>query len=85
MASQTRKSLPVNQVRSLGRRLELRTVPPSPRRHCALLVPAGRTDQQVLGWAAQCMDPVSLQELCQLLAAGVASVDVDVDVVSVPA
>lgn len=80
-----RRCLPTNQVRSLGRTVELRTLPPKPRRHCALLVPVGRTDEQVLGWAAQCMDPVSFAELCQVLASQAATAGVDVDVAPAPA
>jgi hypothetical protein len=46
----------------------LRTPPPE---HCTsqyLLVPTGATDQQVLEWAAECLDEASLTELREIIA-----------------
>ena len=48
--------------------IKLRTPPPDGLTHQCLLVPAGATDRQVLAWAAQVLDSVSLEELRQRIA-----------------
>jgi hypothetical protein len=58
----------VNEVRSINRRVALRTPPPEDCADQWLLVPAGSTDQQVLEWASECLDPASLAELRQIIA-----------------
>jgi hypothetical protein len=58
----------VNEVRSITRRVALRTPPPEDCVDQCLLVPAGSTDQQVLEWASECLDPASLAELREIIA-----------------
>jgi hypothetical protein len=53
----------VNEVRSITRRVVLRTPPPDGISDQCLMVPAGATDVEVLRWAAQCLDAASLEEL----------------------
>jgi hypothetical protein len=46
----------------------LRTPPPEDCADQCLLVPTGSTDQQVLEWASECLDPASLAELREIIA-----------------
>jgi hypothetical protein len=59
----------VNEVRSMFRVVKLRTPPPEGCATQCLLVPTGATDQQVLEWAAECLDEASLAELREVIAA----------------
>jgi hypothetical protein len=58
----------VNEVKSLVRTVKLRTPPPEPWAWRVLWVPDGATDEQVLRWAAECLDPASVAELAEILA-----------------
>ena len=58
----------MNEVRSIARRVVLRTPPPGDCASQCLLVPDGSTDQQVLEWAAECLDEASLAELREVIA-----------------
>lgn len=58
----------MNEVRSTTRRVSLRTPPSEDCADQCLLVPTGSTDQQVLEWASQCLDPASLAELREIIA-----------------
>ena len=49
------------------RTVRLKTPPPDNVASQILLVPAGSTDAEVLAWASECLDAVSLAELREVL------------------
>lgn len=57
----------MNEVRSLFRTVRLKTPPAPGWADQVLYVPTGSTDAQVLEWASQCFDEVSLAELREVL------------------
>lgn len=54
-------------VWSSHRRIRLETPPPDGSQRQVLAVPNGSTDVQVLGWAAECLEPAALQELREVI------------------
>jgi hypothetical protein len=50
------------------RTVRLTTPPPGNVASQTLLIPTGSTDAEVLAWASECLDAVSLAELREVLA-----------------
>ena len=51
----------------MTRCVRLATPPADPWQRQVLWVPIGSSDQQVLGWAAEVLDPASLAELREVI------------------
>jgi len=54
-------------IASQHRKIQLQTPPPAGSQAQVLCVPTGATDQQVLAWAEECLEPDAYAELHAIL------------------